>query len=95
MRTLLDGIKGDLFEKARNMAKENMTWERMAGRLSKGKSGGPEEKELVDQESERERLIECLSKVAKDREGGSRTDIDTLWTQILDHIYVVLTLANP
>jgi hypothetical protein len=39
-------------------------------------------------------LISRLSDIAKDREGGSLTNLDNLWTQISDHIYIVLSLID-
>jgi len=94
MRTLLDGIKGALFERARRHPRENMTWRKMAERLTKGHKGGPEETEVRNQEKSRSSLIERLSQIAKDREGGSLTNIDHVWTQLLDHIYTVLSLLS-
>jgi hypothetical protein len=94
MRTLLDGIKGDLFKKARRRPKENMSWSEMAARLAKGIPRGTEQQELADQELVRTSLISRLSDIAKDREGGSLTNLDNLWTQISDHIYIVLSLID-
>lgn len=92
MRTFLDGIKGELFKLAQRSPKENMTWEAMTTRLSK--VGAAEQQELMDQGAKRERLISRLSDVLKDREGGSLTNLDNLWTQLLDHVYVVLGLIK-
>jgi hypothetical protein len=94
MRTLLDGVKGDLFQLARRSPDENMTWDKMVERLSKGISGGPEHQELVRQGSERSRLISRLSDVLKDREGGSVTNLDNVWTLLLDHTFTVLGLID-
>jgi hypothetical protein len=94
MRTLLDGLQGDLFARARKWKKENMTWATMAERLSKGKSGQTEQQELANQEAARTRLISQLSDVLKNREGSSSMNLDNLWAQVLDHIYIVLGLIN-
>lgn len=94
MRTLLDGIKGDMFEIARRSPNENMTWGILAKRLSKGSNDGPEYQELIDQGIERSRLISRLSDVLKDREGGAITDLDNVWTLLLDHIFIVLGLID-
>ena len=94
MRTLLRGVQGDLFEKARRWPKENMKWETMAERLSKGQAGGTEHQEVINQEAVHGSLISRLSTVFKDREGSSLTNIDDLWTQVLDHIYIVLELVQ-
>jgi hypothetical protein len=94
MRTLLDGIKGDLFESARRHSGENMTWSIMAKRLAKGQSGGLEETEIRNQEKSLSSLISRLSQIAKVREGGSLTNITHVWTQLIDHIYTVLNLVR-
>jgi hypothetical protein len=94
MRNLLDGVKGELWERARQAKKENMTWNIMAERLAKGKPGGLEHQQLLDQEEKRASLIDRLSKIIKHREGGTYVNLDTVWTQLLDHIQAVLGLVN-
>ena len=94
MRNFLDGVKGDLFTMARYHPKENMTWETMAKRLAKATDGGDEENLLIDQEDKRSSLISRLSEVLKDREGGSVTNLEYIWTQLLDHVYIVLNLIQ-
>jgi hypothetical protein len=94
MRNLLYGLRGVLFERARQLVKENMTWKTMAQRLADGVQGGFEEQTLITQETMFNSLISRLSDVAKDREGGSITDLDDIWTQVLDHIYIVLGLIK-
>jgi len=94
MRTLLDGIQGDLFEKARNHPVEDMAWGTMAGRLARGGQGSVEEVEIRNQEQSRSSLIDRLSRIGKEREGGSVTDLGHIWTQLLDHIYAVLGLVE-
>ena len=90
----MDGMQGDLFEKARGWPEENVTWDEMAKRLSKGQPGGTEYQELIDQGKTRASLISRLSDIAKDREQGSLTNPDNVWTQILDHMYTVLGLVD-
>ena len=94
MRTLLDGIKGELFAKARTQPKENMTWGRMAERLAKGGPGRIEYQELIARESVNSSLVNRLSQVGKDREGLSYANINVLWTELLDHIFIVLGLVK-
>ena len=94
MRTLLDGLKGELFAKACRQPKENMTWGIMAERLAKGGREGAEHRELVVRESINSSLVNRLSQVAKDREGLSFTNIDILWPELLDHIFIILGLVN-
>lgn len=94
IRTLLDGIKGDLFELARQHEGENMTWERMARRLVRGAIPGPEYDEMVRLKQKRSSLISRLSDVIKNREGGSLTNLDQLWMQTQDHIVSTLGLLE-
>jgi hypothetical protein len=94
IRTFLDGLKGDLFQKAKKREKENMTWEEMAIILSKGGASSVECHEMVQQGKIRSSLISRLSDVGKNREGGSITDLNHIWTEALDHIYTVLNIIN-
>ena len=93
MRTLLDGIQGDLFERARSHPGENMTWPIMAQRLAKGGQGSVEEVGIRNQEQHRSSLIDRLSRIGKDREGGVLTDLGHIWAQLLDHVYALLGLV--
>ncbi len=94
MRTLLDGLQGVLFEKARKIPKENMTWIEMAKRLSKGERDGIEQQNLMEPNENRISLISRLSSVLKDRDKQSIINLDNLWSQLLDHIFVVLGLIK-
>lgn len=94
MRTLLDGVKGDLWNLARRQPKENMTWSTMTERLTRGIHGGIEFNTLAQQELVRASLITRLSNVGKDREGQALTEISFLWTQVLEHVYTVLSLIK-
>ena len=94
MRTFLNGLSGDLFQIARESKKENMTWERMAERLSKGGTEGLEYNEMIHQKGIHSSLLERLSQIGKDREGGSVTNLNHIWTELQDHVFTVLTIAN-
>ncbi len=94
MRTLIDGLQGILLEKARQHQGENMNWEIMSRRLSKGTPGGSEEQELLRQKILRGSLISRLSDVLKDHWAGSVTNLNNIWSEVLDHIYIVLTLVK-
>lgn len=84
MRTVLDAVKGELFERARKIPKENMTWEEMSDRLA---STIASRETLLEQGRIRSTLYDDLSQIAKQR--GVRS-IDSLWTQTLNHLFVVL-----
>lgn len=92
IRNLINGIKGDLFEKARKREKENMTWSTMAQRLAKSGPNSNECNEIKNQEGEQSDLIDLLSRILKKREGIHTIDLDTIWIRTLDHIYIVLNL---
>jgi hypothetical protein len=94
MRTFIDGLQGDLFKLARRREKENMTWTEMAKRLSKAGATGLEYSEIMRQESVRASLIARLSTIGKDREGGSLTDLNNIWSELLDHAFTILNLIN-
>jgi signal transduction histidine kinase len=91
IRTLLYGIKGELFSLARNKKKENMNWVDMANRLHKGAKNGVEQTEILKQESIFSSLIDDLSKILKDREGESKISIEYIWVRVLDLLFVILT----
>jgi hypothetical protein len=94
MRTFLDGVQGDLFQSARKWKKEKMTWEKMAEKLSKGGASSLECKEMIRQDKTRSSLISRLSDIGKNREGGSITNLNHIWTELLDHVYAVLNIIN-
>lgn len=93
IRTLLDGVKGELWERAKKWPKENMTWDIMADRLAVNDLTG-HSKELMTQGKIRSSLIHRLSDIGKDREGGSATNLDYIWTEVLDHLYAILGLIG-
>lgn len=94
MRNMLEHFKGDLWEKARNNPRENMTWEKMAERLTVGDSGGIEHQELLDQEREWKSLHSRLTEVAKDQKKGLVVDLDDIWTRLIDHLFTILGIIK-
>lgn len=94
MRTLIDGLQGILFERATEHQGENMNWEIMSRKLAKGTPGEREEQELLRQKAVRGSIISRLSDVLKDHLAGSATNMDNIWSEVLDHIYVVLSLVK-
>ena len=64
----------------------------MSPRLAIGGGGGYQHISLENQGRVRSRLLSRLADVLKDREVGSVTNLDTIWTQILDHLFTILRL---
>ncbi len=89
MRTLLDQVQGELFQKAQRNPRENMTWETMAERLQPDLVPS---NLLKAQKQTRSDLVDELSVIAKQREGISTRDLNVVWTRWLDHLYIVLGL---
>jgi hypothetical protein len=94
IRTLLDGVQGVLFEKARNQPKENMTWGKMGSRLAKIVPDSEKYQEFILQHEVRSKLFSRLSDIGKDRESGAATNLEFVWTQVLDHLYITLSLLG-
>lgn len=95
MRTFLDGLKGDLLQKAKRHENENTpTWEKMAERLSRNGSSGIEYNQMISEKTKHTDLKTRLSNIFKNREGESIYNIDHTWTELLDHIYIILNIIN-
>jgi hypothetical protein len=94
VRNLLLGLKGELWKLARQFPKENMTWNTMSARLATNGGGGTEHVILNAQDSVHSSLLDRLADVLKDREGGSITNLDSIWVETLDHLYTVLGLIK-
>ncbi len=94
MRNLLLGFKGELLNLARHFPKENMTWDTMSARVAINGGGGTEHVILSAQNRVHSSLFARLADVLKDREGGSIINLDSIWTETLDHLYTVLGLIK-
>lgn len=94
MRNLIDGVKGDIWEAAREKPKESMTWEIAARRLARGGPEGPQAEELTQQEKRHSALVSRLSDVLKDRDAGSVTNLDFLWADILSYLSALMGLLD-
>jgi hypothetical protein len=94
MRNLLLGVQGELWERARRWPDENMTWSTMSARLSINGGRGQEHITLDNQKRVKGPLFSRLAEVLKDREGGSLTNLDTIWTEVIDFLFTVLGLIN-
>ena len=94
IRNLVAGVQGTLFEKARKQPRENMTWGKMGSRLARIVPDSENYPEFIRQNAVRTRLISSLSDIVKDREGGAATNLDFVWTRVLDHLFVTLSLLG-
>lgn len=92
MRNFIEGVYGDLVKIARNQPKEDMSWGTIVSRLAKKKTG--EETLLLEQDTKRSSLLNRLAAVLKDREGRSVTNLEYIWTEVLDHVFIVLSLID-
>jgi hypothetical protein len=79
---------------ARKWEKENMTWERMAERLSRGNTSGVEYNEMIRQKGVHSSLINRLSEIGKDRESNFAVNLIHIWTELLDHVFTILSIAE-
>jgi hypothetical protein len=66
----------------------------MSKRLAKGVYAGHQYQGLITQGARRSALIDTLSRIAKDREGKLLNNMEDIWTQTLDHIFIVLGLIK-
>lgn len=94
MRNLLEHFKGDLFEKARQRPKENITWERMADMLAINGVGSIEHSVLIKQKLEWSLLQHRLSDVAKGQKHGLVADLENIWVKLTDHLFTVLGIVE-
>jgi hypothetical protein len=92
MRTFLDGLKGDLFNLARLNTSENMTWDKMALRLTGGDKSSQEFSLLLRQGKDQSSLTNRLSSIGKNREGQSVTNLHYIRNELLSHVYTILKI---
>lgn len=88
MRTFLDGVKGELFERARRHPGENMTLELALERLF---SSAATRTDIEEQLTQRPSLMEALSAMAKRRDLSKAYELEALWARVLDHAFVVVS----
>lgn len=87
MRTFLDGIKGELMEKARNHPGENMPDSLILEGLFPSTANRIEVQAQFDQRSD---LVAALSDVGKARDVLGKHRLDVLWSRVLDHAFIVV-----
>ena len=89
IRTVVDNLKGELLERARNTPRENMTWEIMVDRLAKQVSRETSVALLLAQRTERGHLLDKLSALAKRRSEANEGELSNMWSLVLEHLYIV------
>lgn len=85
MRTLIDGIKGELVARAKRPGEQKVSWETLSERLGKDPSSVTT---LRNHKPVRDALYDDLSGTGKRRTAISP---DELWSRTLDHLLVVLS----
>ena len=90
IRTFLDGVQGELFEKARSVPRENMTFNEMVTRLKLVSESPSLRMQLVWEAYNRAKIYGDLSSILKQRERQSVRNLDYIWTSLLDHLFVLL-----
>lgn len=89
IRTFLDGLKGELFQRVRKWDNENMTWEEMANRVADRDERSEKYRIMIFQGEIRKKIISKLSAIGKNREGSPTIKLDDIWSQTLDHTYSI------
>lgn len=85
MRTFIDGVKGELFKRARQHNNENMNYKLVYERLYINIENKIEVEEQINQHSV---LVGELSELAKRRK---TTEVKALWMKILNYTYILLS----
>ena len=91
MRTFLDGLKGELYEKARHHSDENMTLDIVLERLF---LSAPTRMEVKEQLKQRSVLIHALSSLAKRRGSSASYELEALWARVLDHVFILVSALH-
>lgn len=95
MRTLLDGVKGELMLLTRKKNESKVDWQTMCERLAGHDPDGSIKSALLAQEDTRKDLYGKLSSIAKDYVGSNYApNIENLWSQVIEHLYAILTLSG-
>ena len=92
LRSVLERVKGDLFEKARRWPREDMKWETMAERLVRPEAGPLGARRLQEQRVVRAKIVSRLSDIAKGRTASCSLDVEDIMATALDHLLATLHL---
>jgi hypothetical protein len=88
MRTVLDGVQGELFVEARYKHGEKKDWSLIADRVGRDAF---QKQLLLNQEEIRSDLYGQLSSIAKRRSDQQTQALDALWSMFLNHLFAVLS----
>lgn len=92
MRNVLNHYKGELLARATGRSvKRRKHWPTIADKLSREPRGSSIHQGILEQEERWRELKGRLSDVTKSQQAGSDTDLATLYTELIDHLYTVLT----
>jgi len=92
MRNVLERFKGELFDHARkHLREQKLGWNEIADRLmDQGTS-----RDRFKRQGERwNSLQQRLSKLAKGRIGMDKEEVKSIFVELVDHLYITLTLAQ-
>jgi len=92
MRNVLEHYKGELMARACHVNEQKVTWQQMADRLVRDQ--GTPRGRFMEQESTWGRLHRRLTGLAKNREQLDHAAVASIFTEFLDHLYIVLSLAK-
>lgn len=96
MRTVLEHVKGDLFDLAINKpVEQKVTWEQMAERLVIGGPSYTPYEVLLDLGKDWKSIHIRLTDVGKNLHAGLATDLNAVFVQLVDHLYGILSLIDP
>jgi len=93
IRNLLYGIRGKLWERVPHQKNEKFKWEKMVTSLvDQGLLNLQQQQTLNDEQATYDYIISELSPMAKNHGSTTSSLLENVWTQLLDLIYVLLTL---
>ena len=95
IRNVLEHFKGDILQLAKTSDKENTpSWEKMSQRLTGKTTTSIECSEMIKQKVEWKRLHEELTKIAKNPKYAKNANLEIIWIEFIDHLFIVLGLIN-
>lgn len=86
-RNFVDGLKGELLERARRVPHEHLSLEQAVERLFVEDTLS---NDVVREMTSRSEIISALSDIAKDRVGGTTSAVDGVWARVINHALIVL-----